>query len=63
MAYPNGRLLALRSGRYHVLATDGWIRLGGGRPAGSDWLSDEEARQWCAEAGFDPRRLDAVPED
>jgi hypothetical protein len=61
MAYPGGRLLALRAGQYHVLAVDGWTRLGRGRPAGSDWLTRADAEKWCAEAGFDPRLLDEAP--
>jgi hypothetical protein len=63
MAYPSGRLLALRAGLYYVLAVDGWTRLGRGRPAGSDWLTRAEAKPWCVEAGLDLRLLDEVPAD
>ena len=61
MAYPEGRLVALRSGRFHVLAPDGWTDLGRGRPAGSDWLSREEAEDWCERQGWDLELLNAIP--
>lgn len=61
MAFPEGRLLALRGGQLHVLAADGWTRLGRERPAGATWLSREEAEDWCEREGWDLHLLDAVP--
>ncbi|WP_243658706.1 hypothetical protein [Tamaricihabitans halophyticus] len=63
MAFPEGRLLALRDARLHVLAPDGWTALGRERPPGSVWLSRAEAEQWCDTAGCDARFLDNVPGD
>ena len=61
MAYPDGRLLALREVAMHVLAPDGWTRLRSNRPPGTTWLTREEAEGWCAREGWDPRLLDDVP--
>ncbi|MCP2300758.1 hypothetical protein [Actinokineospora globicatena] len=61
MAYPGGRLLALRGTDVHVLAPDGWIHLGHTTPAGATWLTRDLAEQWCAESGTAPEVLDAVP--
>lgn len=61
MAFPEGRLLALREARLHVLAPDGWDRLGRGRPAGARWVSREEAEDWLEREGWDLALLDAVP--
>ncbi len=61
MAYPEGRLLALREGAMHVLAPDGWTRLRANRPPGTEWLSRAEAQDWCRREGWDPALLDAVP--
>jgi hypothetical protein len=61
MAFPDGRLLALRDGQLHVLAPDGWTHLGGRRPAGPTALSREEAEDWCEREGWDLHLLDAVP--
>lgn len=61
MAYPDGRLLALRDGRLHVLAPDGWSRLGQGRPPGTEWLNRQDAEDWCEQQGWDLGLLDTVP--
>jgi hypothetical protein len=61
MAYPDGRLLALREGAMHVLAPDGWTRLRSNRPLGTTWLTREEAEDWCEREGWDLHLLDAVP--
>ncbi len=61
MAYPDGRLLALRDARLHVLAPDGWTKLGRGRPAGAAWLTREEAEDWLEREGWDIALLDTVP--
>ncbi|MGW5055501.1 hypothetical protein [Actinokineospora sp. NPDC004072] len=61
MAFPQGRLLALRDARLHVLAPDGWDRLGRGRPAGAQWVSRAEAEDWLEHQGWDSALLDAVP--
>jgi hypothetical protein len=60
MAYPEGRLLAARSGAVHVLAPDGWSKLGG-VPAGAAPLAREEAEDWCERQGWELDLLDAVP--
>jgi hypothetical protein len=61
MAYPDGRLLALRDGGMHVLAPDGWTRLRSNRPPGTTWLTREEAADWCEREGWQLRLLDEVP--
>ncbi|WP_242613295.1 hypothetical protein [Herbihabitans rhizosphaerae] len=61
MAFPEGRLLALRESRMHVLAADGWTAIGAGRPHGALWLSREEAEDWCEREGWDLHLLDHVP--
>ncbi|HEV2778174.1 MAG TPA: hypothetical protein VGX25_02115 [Actinophytocola sp.] len=61
MAFPAGRLLALREGQLHVLAPDGWTRLGGDRPIGATPVSREEAEDWCEREGWDLHLLDQVP--
>jgi hypothetical protein len=61
MAFPEGRLLALRDGRLFVLAPDGWTRLRGERPTGSDWLAREEAEDWCERVGWPLHLLSEVP--
>ncbi|MGH3435842.1 MAG: hypothetical protein ACRDRN_05180 [Sciscionella sp.] len=61
MAYPDGRLLALRDGRMHVLAPDGWTSIGPVRATGAVQLSREEAEDWCERAGWDLNLLDALP--
>lgn len=61
MAFPDGRLLALRDGQLHVLAPDGWTKLRATRPAGTAWATREEAEDWCERAGWDLHLLDQVP--
>lgn len=61
MAFPEGRLLALRAGRLHLLAPDGWTELRMERPRGSTWLTREEAEDWCEREGWPLDLLDAVP--
>jgi hypothetical protein len=61
MAYPHGRLVAIRSGVSYVLAPDGWIRLGPVRcPYGAP-LTRQEADDWCERHGWEARLLDEVP--
>lgn len=61
MAYPEGRLLAVRDGQLHVLAPDGWTRIGGDRPTGSTLLTRQDAEDWCEHEGWDLHLLDQVP--
>ena len=61
MAFSEGRLLAIRDGQLHVLAPDGWTRLGGPRPAGAEPLTRQEAEDWCEREGWDLHLLDQVP--
>lgn len=61
MAFPFGRLVAVRDGRHHVLAPDGWDPLGTRRPPAAQPLSREEAEDWCEREGWDLHLLDAVP--
>jgi len=61
MAFPDGRLLALRDGRLHVLGPDGWARLGRERPPGAGWVSREAAEDWCERQGWDLELLNLVP--
>lgn len=61
MAFPEGRLLALRDGRVHVLAADGWTTLGRDVPPAATWLTREEAEDWCEREGWDLNLLDQVP--
>ncbi|RKT52339.1 hypothetical protein [Saccharothrix australiensis] len=61
MAFPRGRLLAVRGGRLHVLAPDGWDALGGTRAEGARPITREEAEEWCEREGWDQRLLDEVP--
>ncbi|MGQ0836993.1 hypothetical protein [Actinokineospora sp.] len=61
MAFPDGRLLALRDGRLHVLAPDGWTRLAYPRPPAAVWLTREAAEDWCEREGWDLHLLDDVP--
>jgi hypothetical protein len=61
MAYPEGRLLALRDGVVHVLAPDGWSKLGPDTPQGAAPLGREDAEDWCERQGWDLELLDAVP--
>jgi hypothetical protein len=61
MAFPEGRLLALRAGRLHLLAPDGWTELRMERPRGSTWLTREEAEDWCEREGWPLDLLNTVP--
>lgn len=61
MAYPDGRLLALRDGLLYVLAPDGWSRLGPAVPEDAEPLVREDAEDWCEHQGWDLELLDAVP--
>jgi hypothetical protein len=61
MAYPEGRLLALRGGSLHVLAPDGWARLGQAVPSTAACLSREDAEDWCEQQGWDLELLNSVP--
>jgi hypothetical protein len=61
MAYPEGRLLAVRDALLYVLAPDGWSKLGTATPASAQPLTREEAEDWCERQGWDLELLDAVP--
>jgi hypothetical protein len=61
MAFPHGRLLALRGGRLHVLAPDGWDLIGGRSADSAQPISHEEAEDWCEREGWDLHLLEAVP--
>ena len=61
MAYPEGRLLASRDGVVHVLAPDGWSKLGPAAPPNAEPLSREDAEDWCERQGWELALLDAVP--
>ncbi|WP_245614422.1 hypothetical protein [Actinokineospora inagensis] len=61
MAYPAGRLLALRDGRHHVLAPDGWIAIGTATPPTATRLTRPDAVRWCAREGISAAVLDEVP--
>ncbi|MFD9734493.1 hypothetical protein [Umezawaea sp. NPDC059074] len=60
MAFPHGRLLALRAGALHVLAPDGWDRVGR-TAAGARSISRVEAEDWCETEGWALDLLDQVP--
>jgi hypothetical protein len=61
MAFPRGRLLAVRDDRRYVLAPDGWTALGGNRLSSPTPMSRKEAEDWCAREGRDRHLLDEVP--
>lgn len=61
MAHPRGRLMAVRGGRLHVLAPDGWDVVGGARPEGARPISRDDAAAWCLFEGIGEEVLDAVP--
>ncbi|ACU34485.1 hypothetical protein Amir_0518 [Actinosynnema mirum DSM 43827] len=61
MAFPAGRLMAVRGGRLSVLAPDGWRPVPGRRPDGARPVSREGAAEWCAREGRDAGVLDVVP--
>ncbi len=60
MVFPRGRLLAVRAGRLHVLAPDGWDPIGG-RAEHARPVTREEAEDWCEHEGWDLNLLDNVP--
>ena len=60
MAFPHGRLLALRGEALHVLAPDGWDRVAR-TAAGARSISRAEAEAWCASEGWKSELLDEVP--
>lgn len=62
MAFPEGRLLALRNAQVHVLSPDGWSKLGRTRPATAQWISRETAEDWCEREGWALDLLDRVPD-
>jgi hypothetical protein len=66
MAFPEGRLLAVRGTAagetaLFVLAPDGWSTLTSAIPPHADPLTREEAEDWCEHQGWDLELLDAVP--
>jgi len=62
MAFPDGRLLAVRDTQVYLLAPDGWTRLGAPRTRSAEPLDREAAEDWCEREGWDLHLLDAVPE-
>ncbi|WP_235926609.1 hypothetical protein [Actinokineospora pegani] len=63
MAFPRGRLLAMRGSRAYLLAVDGWTGLGSSSTSSAQPLSREAATRWCAEEGWAVELLDQVPGD
>lgn len=61
MAYPDGRLLAVRAGTVHVLGADGWSPLSAPVPATAEPLTRQDAQDWLRRRDRDPAVLDAVP--
>jgi hypothetical protein len=61
MAFPEGRLLAVRETALYVLAPDGWSKLATAVPPHADPLTREAAEDWCEGQGWDLELLDAVP--
>jgi hypothetical protein len=61
MAYPEGRLIAVREGAAHFLAADGWSPLGQAVPSNVAPLTREEAEDWCEREGWDLELLNTVP--
>lgn len=62
MAYPAGRLLAVRAGAAHVLGAAGWSPLSAAVPATAEPLSRQDAQDWVRRQDWDPAVLDAVPD-
>ncbi|CCH27876.1 hypothetical protein ABZ816_06595 [Actinosynnema sp. NPDC047251] len=60
MAFPHGRLLAVRGGRLNVLAPDGWDAVDG-RVEHALPLTRKEAEDWCEREGRPLTLLDEVP--
>ncbi|MCP2169238.1 hypothetical protein [Goodfellowiella coeruleoviolacea] len=63
MAFPEGRLLAVRRGRCYVLAPDGWTPLGTGTPAETSPLTRAEAEDWVERQGYAWERFERFPDD
>lgn len=63
MAYPAGRLIAVCGGKAHVLAVDGWLRLGTAFPRNAVPVTKQEAEDWCEAEGWDLFLLDQLPTD
>jgi hypothetical protein len=63
MAYPEGRLLAVRESVRHVLTPDGWAPLSAPVPAGAETLTRQDAEDWCERQGWDLELLNDVPRD
>ncbi len=61
MAYPQGRLLAVRNSTGYILTPDDWSRLSAALPVDAEALTREDAEDWCARQGWDLELLDAVP--
>jgi hypothetical protein len=61
MAFPEGRLLALREAQLYVLAPDGWTRLGETRPSAATPITRPDAEDWCEREGWELHLLDEVP--
>ena len=61
MAYPEGRLVAVRDALLYVLAPDGWSSWARPPHPTPDPLTREEAEDWCERQGWDLELLDAVP--
>jgi hypothetical protein len=61
MAYPDGRLLAVRDDLPYVLGPDGWSKLGEAVPRSAAPLTREDAEDWCEQQGWDLELLDSVP--
>lgn len=63
MAYPAGRLIAVEGSAAHVLAVDGWLRLGAFPPRTATPISRVEAEDWCEAQGWSLFLLDQLPAD
>lgn len=63
MAYPDGRLLAVRATAAHVLGPAGWSVLSAPVPTTAEVLTRQEAVAWVSRRGWDPAMLDAVPDE
>lgn len=61
MAYPDGRLLAVRDADLFVLTPAGWSKLSADIPANAVPLTRPDAEDWCERQGWDLALLDTVP--
>jgi hypothetical protein len=61
MAFPDGRLIAIRDTALYVLVADGWSTLTSEVPPHAVPLTREDAEDWCEHQGWDLELLDAVP--